>query len=172
MTRLKTSLLASLSAAMLLLVALGAQAQVPSVPPPYNVPLGAVITNTASPKSSTAINSTIGSLGGAGANLAYKGVICTVNQSAQSGSASASAVVQMYDTASATWQNVSPALITSATPNTPASVVVYPGIQTTSLPTGWVSISMALPKYWRVSEVIGGATNSTFTGTVGCDLLK
>lgn len=140
-----------------------ARAQTPSLPPqPYNVELGAVITNGArAPGTVTTAKLQ---------NLAYNGVECTFNQASASGSPSTTFSVQMYDSASNTYQSLatSGAITGTATPTT---VVVYPGIQTSSLPTGMVALNMHLPLFWRVSQTVTGA-NTTTTGTIGCNLLK
>jgi hypothetical protein len=139
-----------------------ARAQVPSVPPPYNVDLGALITNSArAPATVTSAQQD---------NLAYHGAECTFNQSAASGSSSTVFSIQFYDSASNTYQTLvtSGAITASATPTT---IVVYPGIQTSSLPTGMVALNMDLPRKWRVSQTNSGA-NTTTTGTIGCNLLK
>lgn len=140
-----------------------ASAQVPSLPPqPYNVELGAVITNSARAAGTV----TTAKL----QNLAYVGIECTFDQTAASGSPSTTFAVQFYDSASNTYQTLvtSGAITASATPTT---IVVSPAIQTSSLPTGMVALQMHLPLYYRISQTITGAgTNST--GTIGCNLLK
>lgn len=139
-----------------------ARAQVPSIPGPYNVDLGALITNTA--RAPATVTSTQQD------NLAYNGAECTFNQSAASGSSSTTFGIQMYDSASNTYQSLvtSGAITANATPTT---IVVYPGVQTSSLPTGMVALSMKLPRKWRVTQTNAGA-NTTTTGTIGCNLLK
>ncbi len=138
------------------------RAQVPSVPAPYNVDLGAVITNSARAPA-TVTTSQLD-------NLAYDGAICTFNQSAASGSSSTTFGIQMYDSASNSYQTlVTSGAITGTA--TPTSIVVYPGVQISSLPTGMVALNMKLPRKWRVTQTNAGA-NTTTTGTIGCNLLK
>lgn len=102
-------------------------------------------------------------------NLSYKGAICTLNMTAEAGNPSTVFSIQMKDTVSNTYQKlVSSGAITAL--NTPTSIVVYPGIQTSSLPTGMVGISLKLPAWWRVGETITGGTS--MTSTTGCDGLN
>lgn len=156
--------LLSLAAVGLLAVTLAApvRAQTPSIPGPYNVDLGAVITNAARvPGTVTTAPQT---------NLAYNGVVCTFNQTGASGTPSTTFSIQQYDSATATWTTlVTSGAITSNGAATP--IVVYPGIQTTSLPAGMVALSMKLPRTYRVSQTITGA-NTTSTSKIGCNLLK
>lgn len=153
-------------AGLLAFIAGSALAQTPSIPPPYNVPLGAVITNN---------NQGIGTVNSAlQNNVAYNGIICTFNSTSKSASPNATISIQMQDSASATFQS----LVTSGTISltaTPTSVVIYPGIQTSSLPSGMVAFNGRLPRFWRLQQVItsgGGASPTIVAGTVGCDLLK
>lgn len=162
MTKTRNFLFAFPAAALLLLGA-AAHAQVPSQPnSPFNVELGAVITNSARAPATV----TTAKLD----NLAYAGAECTFNQSAASGSSSTTFGIQFYDAASNSYQTlVTSGAITAS--STPTTVVVYPGIQTSSLPTGMVALSMKLPKSWRVTQTNAGA-NTTTTGTIGCNLLR
>lgn len=150
-----------------------AQAQTPSNPAPYNVDLGAVITNA---------------LRGAGtvttsleANTNWRGVVCTLDPTASSGSGSITFKIQSYDAANAVYTDliqttgltVGPT-VSSTVLNTPYSLIVYPGMQTTGLPTNVKAISMSLPRSWRVSQTIssgGGNTNNAITGKIGCNYL-
>lgn len=102
-------------------------------------------------------------------NITYKGAICTLNMSAEAGNPSTVFSIQMKDTVSLTYQKlVSSGAITAL--NTPTSIIVYPGIQTSSLPTGMVGINLKLPAWWRVGETITGG--SSMTSTTGCDGLN
>jgi hypothetical protein len=145
-------------------------AQVPSLPPPpYNVDLSQqgpnvvpLITNTArAPATTNSATLT---------NLAYAGVLCTFNQTAASGSPSTTIEIDMFDSASQTFQLLAISGA-SANNNLPVSIVVSPAIQTSSLPARMVALQMHLPSKWRVSQVQTGA-NTTSTGTVGCNYLK
>ena len=139
-------------------------AQVPSSTGPYNSDFGVVITNTARPPST--VNSAQQS------NTSYGGVWCTWNQTGTSGSPSTTIAIQGYDSASATYQTmaISGALTANATPT---SVMVYPSVTASSsvLANSGVSVSLHLPRYWRVQQVSTGST-TTATGTVGCGYLK
>lgn len=139
-------------------------AQVPAIPPPpYNVSLGALITNTA--RAAGTVNSAQQN------NLAYSGVICTFNQTAVTSTPSTVIKIQAYDSASGQYLDwVSSGAVTTAL-NTPTPIVVAPGVQTSSLPTGMVALNAHLPRFWRVVQTITGGSVAT-TGTVGCDYLK
>lgn len=139
-------------------------AQVPSSIGPYNSDFGVVITNSARPNSATPVVSAQLS------NTSYGGVVCTFNQASASGSPSTVFGIQIFDSASNSYQTlVSSGAITGTT--TPTSVVVYPGVQTSSLPAGMVAISMHLPRFWRVTQTVS-TSNTTTTGTIGCGYLK
>ncbi len=138
-----------------------AVAQVPSSQGPYNSDFGAVFTNTArvpgtynSPQLS---------------NNSYLGVICTWNQTAASGSPSTAINIQLFDSASNTYQTLGTGLSSLTATGTPSSIMVYPGIASSGLLAG--TVLAHLPRFWRVQEVITGA-NTTSTGTVGCGYLK
>lgn len=137
-----------------------AHAQTPALPPqPYNTELGAVITNGArAPSTVTTAKLT---------NLAYNGVECTFNQTAVSGSSSTTFGIQMYDSASNTYQTLLTSAATTTAINTPSTITIYPGITAAAN----VSLSAHLPLYWRVTQTNAGA-NTTTTGTIGCNLLK
>lgn len=170
------------------LAAGAAQAQpVPSVPGPYNIDVGAVVTVTAKAPgnyfaTSCGLSST--TAGCTPVNLAYTGVVCdllTGNPSAaNSGSASVSFDVQGYDAATASWQTlVTAGRLTNNTPAVLSQVQVAPGIQTTSLPAGIVgAASLRLPRIWRIAYTVynlangitGNSTAATFT--IGCNLVK
>lgn len=143
-------------------------AQVPAIgPPPYNVDLGALLTNTA--RVPGTYNSATQN------NLAYQGVMCTMNQTAVTGTSTVFSI-QFLDTASGLWQTmVSSAAITTAV-NTPTSIVVAAGLQTSSttpiagLPSLMVTMGLKLPRSWRVQEVVTGGTSTT--GTIGCTVFR
>lgn len=103
-------------------------------------------------------------------NLNGKGVQCKYNRTAESGSPSSTMSIQAYDAASqtfTTWLTTA----TSATSPVELTAQVFPGIQTTSLPTNMVAISLHLPKWFRVQLVTTGSS-TTHTGTLGCDILE
>jgi hypothetical protein len=157
---------AALSLALVLSLVVAAnigrvEAQVPSVPAPYNVDLGVQITNSVrEPGTVTTAPLT---------NLAYGGVVCTFVQTAASGSPSTTFGIQVYDSATASWITY----VTSGaiTTTTPTSVMVYPGIQTSSLPAAMVGINLKLPRTYRVTQTVSGGGTAT-TSKIGCNLLK
>ena len=155
------------------LFALGAQAQVPSLPnSPFNVP--AVTTVITAPLSNKVITNTAAGAGtvlvGPLQNIAYNGIVCTFNQASHTGTPSTTIEIDAFDAASGLFvPYVTSGAITADA--TPTQIAVYPGIQTATLPAGMVAINLKLPRYFRVKQVIGGTTPGV-TGTVGCDLLK
>lgn len=145
-----------------------AMAQVPSIPPPYNVELTqtgvpAVIVNTAR------VASTLN--GPQEDNLAYGGVVCTLNSTANSGSPSTTFKIQGFDAASASYYDLGTSGAMTAT-GAPTSLMVYPGIVATSLPTGMTVVGLHVPRKWRVQQIIAGTAGPAITGTLGCNLLK
>lgn len=161
---MKTHLKNLVIAAVLLLgLPAVALAQVPSVPPPYNVELGAVITNSArAPGTVTSSQQD---------NLAYNGVECVFNQTAVASVPSINFSIQAYDAASAQYQTFLTSSAIAGATNTPQMLMVYPGIQTSSLPSGVAAVNLKLPRKWRVSQTVAN-TGATTTGTIGCTLLK
>lgn len=181
-----TSRLKSLAVVAMLAVALVAplksvKAQVPSIAnPPYNLDIGAVITNT------LALAGTVNSATASAStspwqnnNLNWLGVSCTWTTQSSSGSTSSVFSIQQYDAASATFQTLisSPAIVASSTSeavNTPHAVVLRPGLAGTA-PTNYTYLSLALPRVWRVQAVIsnGAGTNPApaVTSKIGCNYL-
>lgn len=150
-------------------------AQVPSLPPqPYNspVPNPSATTPTATKLFTNTLQGVATVSSNILNNLAYEGLQCTYNATALSGSPSVTINIQAYDEASATFTT----LLTSGTANnttlnTPTTIQIYPGIQTTSLPSNVTSLSWHMPRFVRVQEIVAGASTAT-TGSVGCDWLK
>lgn len=110
-------------------------------------------------------------------NYSGKGVKCTYNHTNESGAPSVTLAIQGYDAASASYQTLASNTtafnnLASAT-TMPATLYAYPGIQTSSLPTGVVtgSTSLVVPRLWRVQVVISGTSSPAVTYTVGCDQL-
>jgi type II secretory pathway pseudopilin PulG len=128
-----------------------------------NLSLGALITNAAQ------VAGTVNSP--AQVNSGNNGASCTYTQTASSSSPSTTFSIQFQDTASGFWTSlVTSGAITSTGPTTPVTIMVYPGIEVSSLPTNVSAAqSLKLPRNWRVSETTSGGT---ITGTIGCDLLK
>ena len=137
---------------------------VPSNVGPYNVDLGAVITNTAQ---------AAGDLASAPQpNIDQNGVVCTYLPSAQGGFAMITFSIQGFDTATNTWHTMVTSPIVAALPTLPNSVGTYPGAQTSSLPTGYTYAGLPLPRIWRVSETVGGGSTPTITAKIGCVIQK
>jgi hypothetical protein len=160
----------SLSLVGLLFMAAAAFAQVPTAPtPPYNQDLGALLTNT-NRAASTVRSATQN-------NLAFTGVICVLNETAHSGSPSTTIALDAFDAASQTWNTFVTSTIAttgSAGSQSPTAIIaVKPGIQTSSLPTGWTALNMQVPRTWRITQVITGTGFSPgSTSTVGCNYLR
>lgn len=161
MIRRLSAIVASCLAGALLFASV-AFAQVPSITGPYNVDLGALITNTA--QGAATVNSA------AQTNLVYHGVVCTFNQSSHTGTPSTTFAVQGYDKASNSWLTLgtSGAITADATPT---DVVVYPGAVATAVPTGMIIVGLHLPRQWRITETVAGTT-PVVNGTVGCNYLN
>ena len=130
---------------------------------PSNVPLAtAVITLTA--QGAATVNSSDQS------NLYDAGVRCTFNQTAHTGTPSSTLAIQFKDVATGTYQSLATSGAITAD-STPTTVVVYPGMQTASLPTGMVAHGGAVGRVWRAQVVVAGTTPGV-TAKVGCELLK
>lgn len=98
------------------------------------------------------------------------GVVCRFVATTSSGSPSAVFNIQSYDAATASYRTMlSSAAIT--TPTGESTMMVYPGIQTSSLPSNWASISLKMPRVWRLQAVVTGATTA-ITGIAGCQNLS
>lgn len=141
---------------------------VPSVVGPYNIDLGAVITNTAQ----------IGGAAGDGifgtpgvANLDQSGVICTAVATVNSGSPSVTFSIQAFDAATASYRNLATSGAMTATA-TPTTVIVAPGAVATSVPSGVTIAGVPLPRVWRVSETVGPSSSSGVTAKIGCNYFK
>jgi hypothetical protein len=107
-----------------------------------------------------------------------RGVICTFNQTANVPTPSTVVNVQIKDPASTTLGTNTYVTVASTTAvttanaaagTTQAGIIVYPGAQTTGLPTGFVGISLPTPLRMRVQMVIGGTGSST--AVVGCSTI-
>lgn len=166
-TRLSTAVL--LAASLALAPMVPARAQTPSLPPPpYNVDLGALITNAL--RLPGTVTSAVQQ------NLANRGVLCKLVETLSSGTPSTVFKIQSYDAASATWTDLATSTaLTGGTQTNGVSALVYPGAVMTTTPTGWVLNSLPLPRAWRLSQTISaglgaGATPST-TSKIGCNYL-
>lgn len=166
---------AALLALSLVFPAMRAEAQAPSVTGPYNIDLGAIVTTLVT-AGTDATNTTV-TISAAQTNLNVGGVECTINTSAMSGSPSISFDIQEFDSASNSWLTLAASgQDLGRTVNNPAKVEVYPGIQTTSLPTGFsAAVSLHLPRVWRARVAVskGTAAGSVAAATtLGCNYLQ
>ncbi len=157
------SLIAGALVALLVGVATPSHAQpVPSVVGPYNLDLGAQITNVAQ------VPGTVN--GASQANIDQSGVVCMFDMTGEAGSPSTTFSIQSYDAANAAWQTlVTSGAVTAL--NTPTTIVAYPGAVATSVPTGMVIAGLPVSRVWRVTETVTGG-GTTVTGRIGCNLLK
>jgi hypothetical protein len=162
-----------LMAGLVGLVAIGsyfaepAKAQVPSSNPPYNVDLGALITNTA--QTPATVNSAQQT------NLDKEGVICTFNATLSSGSPSVTLNLQNFDSASGNYYTiVTGGAVTAFSYHVPLSIIAHTGAQTgAGLPPSVLSAAgIPLARLWRIQEVIGGSSVPATTSTVGCNWVK
>jgi hypothetical protein len=98
------------------------------------------------------------------------GVICKYNQTARSGTSSTTFAIQAKDAASGTYTSY----LTSGavTTNAESTLVIAPGIQTSSLPSNVAALNFVLPRVWRVQTVIGGTGGPAVTGTIGCSVVN
>lgn len=165
----RSRIAALVAAVALYLAPLAAFAQVPSNPAPYNVDLGALITNALRvPGTVTTSNQ---------ANTNWKGVTCTFAETVQSGSTTKAFSIEAYDTATNSYRSLGTATITAyagpgAAPGTPFTLSIYPGIATSSLPTNVTGVSLHLPRWWRLSQTISGTGVTTATTSkIGCTYL-
>ena len=166
---MKTFLTLGRAALLLVLLPLVALAQV-APPQPYNTPFSDPGANT--PTATTLKSFTAAAPATADSsiinNLLWSGIQCKYNRTAQSGSPSTVVSIMAYDAASATFTTW---LSTSAQTATGESTLqIYPGIQTSSLPSGMVALNLALPRYFKVRVATTGS-NTTHTAKLGCDLL-
>lgn len=99
-------------------------------------------------------------------NATYRGVKCTFNQSAHTGTPSTTFAIQFQDVSSAAFVTyiTSGAITADATPTV---LTVYPGITATAN----VSLSDILARNWRVTTTVGGTTPAV-TATIDCDLIN
>lgn len=155
------SLAAGLLAAAFLLTG-PALAQVPSISGPYNAPLSKVITLTA--QGAGTVN------GALSVNLASRGIMCVFNQSAHTGTPSTTFFLQAYDPVSNAYETLATSSAVTAD-STPSALIVYPGIQTSSLSTGSTGFGVPVPRQYRVSATVAG-TSPVVTATVSCGLLR
>jgi hypothetical protein len=148
-------------------------AQVPALPvPPYNQDIGAVLTLTRGPGSAGQGSNTSAQISTAAQNnLAFRGAVCTYAQTASSGAASTTFVIQGFDAATATWNTlVSSAAISGPTVSAPFMIAAGPGLIAGDAPTNGVQKAVMLPRTWRVGVTVAG-TNSV-DASIGCNLIR
>lgn len=150
---------------------LPAVAQVPSVPGPYNIDIGAVLKLTLSPAGT--YNSPTGSAyATTPINLVYNGIVCTLTGSVVSGSPSVNWSIQQYDAASNSYFTLLTQSVAYSALIGQNVIEVRPSVQTLSLPTNMASINLALPRVWRIQAVVGGSLGPALTAQVGCNFVK
>lgn len=138
-------------------------AQTPSTQPPYNTDLGVIITNSArAPGTVTSSQQD---------NLDGVGLACTIVQSAASGNPTIALTIQGYDAASATYYDLATTGTVDPTTSTPITLMTKPGIIAADAVSPNIAKSIAVPRKWRLSQVLAGAS-TTMTGTVGCNKLR
>lgn len=149
-------------ALLLLLLASPALAQTSENPGPYNKELGALVTNSARPAGTVTTSSQ--------SNTNWRGVVCTLYQTAHVGSPTVQFDIEQYDGASRSWFVVISSTVISTADNTPYPIGVYPDAGSINAPYPLSSVS--LPLTWRVSQIIAGTSTPSVTGTIGCNLLR
>lgn len=170
-------------AAVLMGALLPAAAQVPGIPgPPYNTPVppSSVYASPTTPTDVQIITNTL--QGPATVDSQFmntygaRGAICTVSQTAESGSPATNISIMAFDSASqilTSWGNSG--IINNnnsgSTTWVPQTIIVYPGIAVSALPAGVVGVNLHLPRFFKVRQTTTGATTAT-TGAVGCELLN
>lgn len=131
-----------------------------------NMSLGAIITNSLATAGDVTSTQFI--------NHDGKGITCTYNQTAESGSPNVTFKIQAYDAASNAYHDIlSSGTIVPATDGTSTKhLTVYPGILASALPTNYTGINLHMPRAWRVVQTVSGTSGPAVTGTVGCDVLQ
>jgi hypothetical protein len=129
---------------------------------PTNSDLGAILSTTVGPVGTGTVNSPTQT------NNVYKGVNCTAINSSSSGSPTATWTIQEYDAASNSFLSLfTPVTFPNVAFNVPSKMQVYPGIQTTSLPSNVTALNYHLARFWRVQLAVTGAQASV-TSQVSC----
>src|SRR3974390_1867786 len=132
--------------------------QVPSTNPPFNTDLG----NMAGLITTTAITTAGTSSTAQQTNLDKRGVICALNVTTSSGSASAQFIIQGFDSASGQYYTLADSgvfQVGTQVANTLKVISTRVANQTSSLPTGWgASTGLQLPRLW------GGSLETTGKG--------
>jgi len=147
------------------------KSQVPSYVGPFNVDLGAVITNTAAGPgvvNSASLN-----------NVDQAGAVCTYLATATTGNPTVNFGIQGFDTGTNSWFNYVVSNGITAI-NQPVPIIVWPnglGIagpfgSQTYMPAGVQVVGLPLPRTFRVSETISGSGSPTVTAKIGCVTLR
>lgn len=142
-----------------------ARAQTPSLPPPpYNVDLGSLITNAL--RTAGTVTSAVQQ------NLANRGVVCGMIQSAVSGSPSTTFSIQGYDAANLSWQTLATSSTFTTSTTNYYSIWLQPGLVAADVPSNGVGKSLHLPRAWRVSQTIAGTSGPAISGKIDCNTLN
>lgn len=161
-------------------LASAATAQTPSLSPPYNTDLGAVITQTlrgpgtytTTPCGAPFVTTSPCTP----QSLDKTGIVCTSLWTASSGSPNEVFSIEAYDAGTNSWyQLATSATATRANGATARSVAVAPGVAVSSLSSPNVAQSAIVPRAWRVKQVIGsdsGAAGPALTGKIGCNVTR
>jgi len=152
--------------------AIPAMGQVPSSNPPYNTDIGALFPSA----QRNAVTGTYSSA--TQTNLDKRGVICTLAQTASSGSPSTTMQIQEFDATTATWFTVKASTAITGYPANAliaaTQLAVEPGILITSGPTNSDSMNWPLTRVWRLQTVVAsgsGGAGSASTFSVGCNYI-
>lgn len=103
-------------------------------------------------------------------NDSGKGVTCTYYQTGHTNTVSVAMNIQSKDVASGAYSTIL-ALANMTTDSTVYVSQIYPGMQTSSLPTNMSGLGIHLPRVWRVQTVQAAGTGA-IAATVGCDSLN
>ena len=145
-----------------------AQGPVPSVPGPYNIDLGQVLA-FANLIASTANSPTGSAYTATPVNLAYRGLVCRLTETGESGSPTVAWGIQQYDAASASWTTAVAASGSNAFAN--QVIEMRAGVAVSGLQSGWTAINLVVPRVWRVYVTTTGASLG-LTGYVGCNFTQ
>ena len=179
--------LAMVVAAALGLTLLTAQGPVPNVTPPINIDMGqgtaapgAAGTGTATCAVGAQGSCTLITLtgqaasGGAGTynsaaqvNFDKIGLMCTIGQVTSTGGPTTTIAVQAFDSIANAYQTIG---ISGSITTPVGSLMVYPGAVNGSPPTGLTISGVAVPRVWRVQQVVSGGTG--LASKINCNVLK
>lgn len=150
-----------------------------------NPPIGPVqnidLYNTVSPPAAVITNSarTPATVTGVPiANTQWSGVTCVSLATASSGSPTEVFSIEGQDAATGAWYQIGTTGTITYYPGgtiAPNTLTVRPGVATSSLSSGNVAQSAALPRVWRLKDVVAagtGAAGPALTNKIGCNYLK